>query len=496
MQLGRFLAPIAFTNIAKDIGQQVLNRSLSNGSQAITTLAGFGLAYTLMKLFTNSLAEFKHVGIVLVSDQAARCRALVILVLCGIATALIMSLLGTTKLGVWFVEDLHGVNRATGVSAYYSFVALSCYPILDSVASLHAGCLLRQKRSGMVGMASMSDMGLQIIMVTALLHTGLLCSKPLVIPILALYTGMAARLAVLIFSYYRFIHATLAPAADVESATYRRILTFFWPLALVKVMQSVSRPIVNLLAARSSRHLGKAAVDRTVAVLSLTFPIGHLPYGWINETRALTPTFRRQKAGVEPMKTRSISLFMVLCLAISLSLMVILFWIPGVSVAMLIGVNGVTRDLADASVVPLRIFSFFGIAVSLRSHFTGWLMLREHTKYIAPSAPTRVLVIVAMLFILPAVGVTGATMGVASLLTGFLVEAILVVLAALWVRRKLRRQYRKQGTAGQMGSSDEVELVAYPDSQCLLEDPRADDKDATPAEGEALANCHSSITEV
>eukprot|EP00117_Sycon_ciliatum_P014689 scpid72900/ scgid14849/ Progressive ankylosis protein homolog B len=484
-QLGRFLAPIAFTNIAKDVGQQVLNRSVARGTNAVTTLAGFGLAYTLVKLFTNSLGEFKNVGLVLVTDHASRRRSLIILLLCGCVTAVLLALLGATNLGVLFVEDLHGVNAATGQAAYLSFVSMCAFPLLDSIANLHSGCLLRVKCSGFVGMASMADMGLQIVTVTVLLHTSLLCSQPLAIPLIALHAGVVVRLAMVVFGYFYFVHSTLGSGrpddgVSANSPGYARILRFFWPLALVKAMQSISRPIVNLLCARSS-GLSKEAADRTVAVLSLTFPIGHLPYGWLNETRALAPTFRRRRAengsaaggaSARKMPSRSISLFMLLCLAISIGMMFVLFWIPGVAVAMLKSVNGVSDDLASASVVPLRIFTFFGVAVAVRSHYTGWLMLHERTKAVAPSAPTRVAVIVAMLFILPAVGVRGATMGIAALLTGFLVEALLVVVAAVWVRRKLRR-LRLSPRADTASSSDddgghEVESFEMDDRRQLV----------------------------
>ena len=64
-RVGSLPGSVAFTNIAVDIGEQVLNRSISKGKNAVVTLAGFGLAYTLMKFFTGPLQESKHLGLYL-----------------------------------------------------------------------------------------------------------------------------------------------------------------------------------------------------------------------------------------------------------------------------------------------------------------------------------------------------------------------------------------------------------------------------------------------
>ncbi len=49
--------------------------------------------------------------------------------------------------------------------------------------------------------------------------------------------------------------------------------------------------MLNLLVAHFSPS--KMAADRSVAVLSVTYPLGHITYGWLNQLRPIPPTFRK-----------------------------------------------------------------------------------------------------------------------------------------------------------------------------------------------------------
>lgn len=439
--LAAFLAPLAFTNVAVDIGEQVLNRTLSKGKNAVATLAGFGLAYTLMKFFTGPLQEAKHLGLVLVVDHGSRKRATALVVCGGLLTAVFLAAMGWTRLGVWVIEDLHGVDAETGRAAYESLLSLSVYPLLDGMSYLYAGTLLRQGRSAIVGTASLSDIAAQVVTAASLIHTPLICQRPLVVPVLAAYFGVVVRLTINLVAYWKKVRCVLPVMAE-NSAGVRRMIFFLWPLWLVMFMQRLSRPLVNLLVARSMMDSGKKAADRAVAILSVTYPVAHLPYGWLNEIRAVSPTFRRHRDDRLPMSGRTVSRFALLCFCTSAAAMIILFWLPGVAEAVLTSVNGISGDLAAGCVAPLHIFSFFPVPVSLRAHLTGWLTLRQQTKAVAPSAPMRIVVITAMLFVLPALGVRGATMGIAALFSGFLIESLLVLAGTLWVRRRWRRRRR------------------------------------------------------
>lgn len=106
----------------------------------------------------------------------------------------------------------------------------------------------------------------------------------------------------------------------------------------------------------------------------------------------------------------------------------------------LVDVIGVDDSFAKLCVVPLRIFSFFPLPVTVRAHLTGWLMTLKKTFVLAPSSVLRIIVLITSLVVLPYMGVHGATLGVGSLLAGFIGESTMVAIAACYVYRQQKNE--------------------------------------------------------
>ncbi|XP_048464680.1 progressive ankylosis protein homolog B-like [Rhincodon typus] len=99
------------------------------------------------------------------------------------------------------------------------------------------------------------------------------------------------------------------------------MLAFWWPLALILATQRISRPIVNLFVSRDLG--GSPTATEAVAVLTATYPVGHMPYGWLTELRAVYPAFDKNnpsnKLGHMINKSH-IKRFTFTCLAISVTM--------------------------------------------------------------------------------------------------------------------------------------------------------------------------------
>lgn len=117
----------------------------------------------------------------------------------------------------------------------------------------------------------------------------------------------------------------------------------------------------------------------------------------------------------------------------------IVFWTPNVSERILVDVIGVDMAFAQLCIIPLRVFSFFPVPVTLRAHLTGWLMTLKRTCVLAPSSVLRIAVLISSLLVLPYMGVHGPTLGVGSLLAGFVGESTMVAVAACYVYRKQKK---------------------------------------------------------
>ena len=76
-----------------------------------------------------------------------------------------------------------------------------------------------------------------------------------------------------------------------QKFTLWRLVLFIAPLMFVLAIQRSTRPMLNLLAAHFAPSKEDAAV--TVAVLTATYPLGHIVYGWLNQVRPISPTFQK-----------------------------------------------------------------------------------------------------------------------------------------------------------------------------------------------------------
>ncbi|NXT13029.1 ANKH protein, partial [Prunella fulvescens] len=450
------------TSFALSVFQQALNRGIAAVKEdAVEMLASYGLAYSLMKFFTGPMSDFKNVGLVFVNSKRDRTKAVLCMVVAGAVAAVFHTLIAYSDLGYYIINKLHHVDESVGSKTRRAFLYLAAFPFMDAMAWTHAGILLKHKYSFLVGCASISDVIAQV-KAPHRSHCSHCCREPLLIPILSLYMGALVRCTTLCLGYYRNIHDVIPDRSGPEmggEATIRKMLSFWWPLALILATQRISRPIVNLFV---SRDLGgrSAATEVRKAVLSITandhcHGITSVPLSSARLTRRNCLKYISNNPSNKLVNTNStvtathIKKFTFVCMALSLTLCFVMFWTPNVSEKILVDIIGVDFAFAELCVVPLRIFSFFPLPVTVRAHLTGWLMTLKKTFVLAPSSVLRIIVLITSLIVLPYLGVHGATLGVGSLLAGFVGESTMVAIAACYVYRKQKKKRNENETAAE-----------------------------------------------
>jgi hypothetical protein len=425
-ELTRFLLPLVLTMVVQELGTQVLNGGMARLPQATQTLASFGLAWFLVSFLTSPMLQARHLGLVLVDGRQAFKRVQWFVLLLGLVLGAVLASLVFTPLGNWVIEELHGVSRTLGAVARTVILWLIPIPLFKGLALFHSGLLLRTRRTGVVSLAMFASMGASTLAVFALLPTGLVQGTPILLPILVTYAGVLAELTVVLWGSWHQREYLQRNAGAELSFSY--VVRFFWPLALIMAIQGLSRPLINLFVAR------EPGGTEALAVLTITYALGLLPYGWLNEIRSLPAAFQDRENGLTHIRR-----FAIGCGLLSFGIMVLLFWTP-VRDFILGTLIGVDPELAAGAAMPLVVFSFFPLVVMARAYLHGVGLVERRTQAMAPSAPARVLAVFFALAILPALGVHSATRGVAALLCGFMVETVVV----WWgIRGRTHRGMRK-----------------------------------------------------
>ena len=411
-QFIRFMFPLVLTVIAQSLGRQVLNGGMARMPQATETLASFGLAWGLVAFLTSALAPTRQMGLVLVDGRRAFSITFAVVLLAGLLLSGVLIGLALTPLGDWVIEELHGVHPPLSVVARQALLWLVPMPVLNAVVRFCAGLLIRVRRTDVVSYGILGGIVANVVAVFALLPLGFIQQRPIRLPLLVTYVGLVVELIVILWGCRRCVRHLLAEAG--KGLSLADVIRFFWPLALIMAIQGLSRPLINLFVSRGPDGA------RALAVLTVVYPLGLLPYGWLNEFRNLLPAFQDR-----PGFLRHTRRFVAGCGLLSFSIMLLLYWTPA-RVYILETLIGVDPGLALRARAPLMIFSFFPLAVMVRAYFHGVGLVERRTKAMAPSAPMRIGAILVALAILPTLGVHGEARGVAALLTGFVIEALTV----------------------------------------------------------------------
>jgi len=180
-------------------------------------------------------------------------------------------------------------------------------------------------------------------------------------------------------------------------------------------VQGLSRPLINLFVSR------RPDGAESLAVLTVVYALGHLPYGWLNDMRSL-PTAFKEEHHILP-RVRRFGLAAGLVVFVT---MLVLYWTPIRETILRVWI-GVDEVLAIRARLPLMLFTFFPLVVMVRAYLHGVGLLEHRTRALAPSGPVRVGAILIALLILRNTQAYGATIGVAALLSGFVLET-----AAVW----------------------------------------------------------------
>ena len=407
-----FLLPLALVVLIRDLSSQILNGGMARLPDATATLASFGLAFGLFFLVAAPLSQLKQTGLVLVNGRHSFRSVNRYVWICSLIITALMASFTRSPLGDFVIETAHDIAPPFSLLVRQAVWWLTGTPLILGLTSFYSGLLLRVRRTDIAGYSTIAGIITSTLSVFGLLPLPFIQETPLLLPVLATYVRMLTELLIVGYGYWRFVQPVLR--ADDRPLGAGEITRFFWPLAFILLVQGASRPIINLFVARGPDG------EMALAVLTVVYALGLLPYGWLNELKNVPAAFMEEKGMDRPVRT-----FAVICGAISFGSMILLFWTP-LRDFILLNWIGVDSELAALSRVPLIIFSLFPLAVAPRSHLHGIGMAERRTGAMALSAPARFFTHLIVMILLIPVAWPGANEAMVALFFGFVVEAVAV----------------------------------------------------------------------
>ncbi|XP_038055861.1 progressive ankylosis protein homolog B-like [Patiria miniata] len=442
-QIVKFMLPLAFTKLVVIFGNQALIRGLTPAENAAAALASFGIAFFICQFMVGIVFEFTNVSMVLVRSRRDALLALVCMLVVGLLIVTTALLIGLTSLGTFLTDTVYSLSEDVAVGVNKCMLYLAMWPLIEGFNWLVFGLLLSHKHSVLVATAQVLDIAVRVVFIFVLPLTGLPKTRPFLVPILSMYIGMFIRVCLALIGYFKYLHGKLRKDTSLkERLTARQVFSFWSPLAVVNICQNISFPLTNLLVARDLASAPDEAA-KAVATLSICYTTFMMTYHWLIDARYLFPLYlnpSRKPTEEDENIVRHITRFNIGYFLISMIICVILFWIPGVITNVLMALLGLKRDIAEMCIVPLRILTALPITVSIRTHFTSWLMCLRRVEVTYPSAVARLVFAVATVFLLPLLGMHGASMGALSLVICFAIEMVAVVIAAAFVKHCKKRK--------------------------------------------------------
>ena len=414
-----FLAPLIVTIFVQEVSIQWITAGLARLPFSVQSLAAFGLAWAISSFLTGPLVQTKQLSLVLVERRQSFWMVVsATLMLAGLIVA-VQAAIALTISGRELLLRLHRVSPTVIDDAQHILALLLFHPMLKGLAHCLVGPLIRNHHTRYSSHSAVLGFAAAALTVLLALRMPAVQARPILLPVMVLYASAATEVLVTGIGVWR--HRTdiwrtrLHIQSENQPLTYGRLVRFFWPLATMVLMQEFTRPLINLVIARQTDG------ELWLAVLAVVYALGQWPYRWLNETRTMASAFQH----LDP-QGRIIRNFNALAGLVSLIISMTLFWTP-LRNMILLDLVGLEPELASLCVVPLMVFAAFSPIVAVRSWMQGLTLVERRTLAVTPSVIARMSAIVVSVLLLPSVGFTGAVLGISTLLTGFIAEAVTLV---------------------------------------------------------------------
>lgn len=413
----QFYWPLALTGLAMVLSVQFQNATLARFPEATRELAVFALAYGTFGFFRASLNFVNQLANVYArSPGGARKTFRFVLMASGL---LVLPLLWLSWLpsGQALLRNLYHIDAALAGRVVEYLRLLTPLVLISALRFYYTGLLIQARLTGWVTLLNALFLSTVIVALFVGFRLGL---KPAVVLVgaegLAMLVHLAATLSVKRARYH------LPSAQEHEHLRYRELAAFFVPVSTTGVMFALSRPVLYAFVSRTEGGL------LAIAALRVAFDFSMLFQQAANQFRHFFVTF-----GLEdlPGKRR----FMVLVWA-GITGIMLLFALTPLSNLIWRDVMRIPDEVRALAVDVTLVLCLMPAVIIFRNYFHGRLMVERRTVGMAAGAILRVAGIYLAAQALFSLGWLNHVTAGLVLILGFVIEAAVVVQAAVGGRHR------------------------------------------------------------
>jgi hypothetical protein len=397
----------------------------------ISNLAAYGVAFSFATIAEAPIIMILSASTALVKDLDSYCKLRNFSLGLNLAVTLVILLGLIPVVFDWIAADLIGLPASIATLTHQALLLLVPWPAAIGYRRFYQGILIRQDLTRRVAMGT-------VIRVIGMAGAAMVLFRWFELPGALVGAGSLSVGVVLEAIGTRFMAwgardriESMAPEAALEPLTHRRIAEFYVPLALTSVIALGVQPTMIFFLGGSRRAIDSLAV--LPVITSLTFLFRSIGISYQEAAIALLDGTREN--------FRRVSTFAAVVGVIATAGLSLIAFTPLVHVWFR-DVSGLSPELSDFAILPLRIFSTIPLFSMQLAYQRAILVFGRATRSITLSTILEVATIVLVLYftihVLDWIGVIAA---VTALLAGrilgnaYMMYACRLVLAALGMFR-------------------------------------------------------------
>jgi hypothetical protein len=415
-QYWRFYWPQALTGVAMVLAGQFQNGTLARYPDAVTELAVFALAMGTFGPFQATLNFVSQMSNVFARSRQGQRRTFQFVMLACAVISVLFLVIAVTSVGRWLLGAVYSIETEVIERVLEYLFYLCPLIVLNGSRQYLLGLLVQSRLTGWVTILNFIYLASVIIVLLLGFNLGW---RPVLVLVGAQISGAVIHVVMLYLIKQQFYRMP-ETGRDDEVVSFAALFSFFLPVTTTGVMFAISRPVLYALMGRTPDAL------ISIAAMRVGFDFSFLFQSAANQFRHFFVTF-----GDDDIRAKQLFMFLI---ALGLTVMMLLVAATPLSHFVLSDLIGITGEVLSKSVDVVLVMCLLPGIIVLRNYFHGLLMHHRKTGGMALGGMLRVAGIYVIASALLSLGYLNHITSTFVLLSGFVLETMVVVVT--WNRVK------------------------------------------------------------